>query len=277
MSNSKQGGDLYRPIIKEGTHLAPSRKTPGAYRGTQLSDANNQINGQTEWVKVEESDYDYNYDSSYGYEGSREGVELTEEQREMAAMIGEAAATAIIALVAAAAPHVKNWWQENVALSIKKTWQGIPGKRKTISQKKYPVRSTKLAATNGSFPGLFSQELDEAYEKYVNDMTSEEAQRELLDIFILSAVVAAKIRKLANSRIVNDENPYEYIEGKEVIEKLSTPQFVDSINRILQGNPNLLEEKSPALSVILGLTLVVDGEYLPIENEALREALALKS
>ncbi len=269
MSNSKQGEDLYRPIIKEGTHLAPSKKTPGAYRGTQLSDANNQVDGQTEWVKVEESEYDYSYDSPYDYEESSEAVELTEEQREMAAIIG--AAAAIIALVAAAAPRVKNWWQAKVAPSIKKTWQGISRKKNMPIKKKLHVCTTKLAATSGSVPGLFSQELNDAYENYVNDMTNEEAQRELLDIFILSAVVATKIMKLAHSRIVKDDmaSP-EYIEGKEVIEKLSTPQFVNSINRILESTPNLLEEKSASLSAILGRTLVVDGRYLPIENEALR-------
>jgi len=54
MSSSKQGGDLYKPIIKEGTHLAQSKKTPSAFCGTQLSDDTNQVDGKTEWVKVEE-------------------------------------------------------------------------------------------------------------------------------------------------------------------------------------------------------------------------------
>ena len=63
MISSKQGGDLYKHIIKEGTHLAPSKKTPSAFCGTQLSDDTNQVDGQTEWVKVEESDYDYSYPS----------------------------------------------------------------------------------------------------------------------------------------------------------------------------------------------------------------------
>lgn len=275
MSHPKQGSDLYRPIIKEGTHLAPSKKTPGAFRGAQLSDANNQIDGQTEWVKVKEDDYDYGY-PPYDYENEPEPAELTEEQREMAAMMGEAAAAAIIALAATAAPHIKNWWQEKVAPSIKKTWQGISGKKNAKGlSKKHTTCDTEILSVRSSVSGLFTQEIDEAYEKFVNNMTSEEAQRELLDIFILSAVVAAKIRKLSNARIVNYGNPQEYIEGKEVIEKLSAPKFVDSINRILQINPNLLEEKSPALSMIVGRSLIVDGEYLPIENKALRETFSL--
>ncbi|KGM45490.1 hypothetical protein P9D43_29145 [Neobacillus niacini] len=86
-------------------------------------------------------------------------------------------------------------------------------------------------------------------------MTSEEAQRELLDIFILTAILCAKIRKLSNSRIRKDRDiPGAYIEGREVIEKLSTPEILDSVNRILENNPSLLEEKSASLVDILGVT-----------------------
>jgi hypothetical protein len=268
MSSSKQGGDSYKPIIKEGTHLAPSKKTPGAFRGTQLSNANNQVDGQTEWVKVEEDEYDYRY-SPRAYEDSCEKVELTKEQRELADMIGDVAAAAIIALLAAVAPHIKNWWQETAVPSIKRTWQDITGKKKAKSlPPKDITRATEVFATAET-----SQEIDEAYAKYINNITSEEAQRELLDIFILSAVVVDKIRKLSNSRIVDDGNPQEYIMGNEVVAKLSNPQFVDSKNEILKNNPNLLKVKSPALSLILGRALILDGEYVPIENKALQETL----
>jgi len=277
MSHPEQDGDLYRPIIKEGTHLAQSKKTPGAFRGTQLSDTNNQVDGQTEWVKVEKDDYDDGY-SCYNYENEREPVELTEEQREMAAMIGEAAAAAIIALLTTAAPHIKNWWQEKAAPSVKKAWQGLHGKKNVKALlKKDQTHATEIMPARSSVPDLFTHEIDEAYEKYVSNMTSEEAQRELLDIFILSAVVAAKIRKLSNAQIVNCGNPQENIDGKKVIEKLSAPQFVDCINRILKINPNLFEEKSSTLSMIVGRPLIVNGEYFPIESKALREVFCYSS
>jgi hypothetical protein len=276
MSSSKQGGDLYRPIIKEGTHLAPSKKTPGAYRGTQLSDANNQVDGQTEWIKVDEIKYEYS-NSPYEYEDQREAVELTEEQRKMAALIGEAiAAGTLWVLSEVVAPHVKKWWQEKAAPGIKKAWQGISEKKPHQKGKsRQQLYASRIIEVRETAPNLFTQELDEAYGKYMNDMTSEEAQRELLDIFILSAVVAAKMRKLAHARIVKDGMvSLEYIKGNDVIAKLSTPQFVNSINRILENNPNLLEEKSIPLSAILGRTLVVEGRFLPIESEVLRAAFA---
>ncbi|ODA41853.1 hypothetical protein DSBG_1345 [Desulfosporosinus sp. BG] len=112
------------------------------------------------------------------------------------------------------------------APSIKKAWLGISGKKNAKGlSKKHKTCDTKIMSARSSVSGLFTQEIDEAYGKYVNNMTSEKAQWELLDIFILSAVVAAKIRKLSNARIVNYGNPQEYIEGKEVIEKLSAPSI----------------------------------------------------
>jgi len=36
-----QSEKLYKPVLKEGTHLAKSKNTPGAVRGSTLSDENN--------------------------------------------------------------------------------------------------------------------------------------------------------------------------------------------------------------------------------------------
>ena len=92
---------------------------------------------------------------------------------------------------------------------------------------------------------MFSHGLEEAYEKYMNDMTSEEAQRELLDIFILSALLTIKIRKLSNARIIiNADAPGEYLEGQKILERLTTPEYIGSINQILENNPQLMEEKT---------------------------------
>ena len=81
---------------------------------------------------------------------------------------------------------------------------------------------------------MFSHGLEEAYEKYMNDMTSEEAQRELLDIFILSALLTTKIRKLSNARIINGDAPEEYLEGQKILERLTAPEYIGSINQILE-------------------------------------------
>ena len=62
MSNAKSNGDLYRVVKKEGTHLAESKDTPGAVRGTLLSNSNRQLAGQAEFVKIDESELEYSPD-----------------------------------------------------------------------------------------------------------------------------------------------------------------------------------------------------------------------
>ena len=44
---------LYRAIIPEGTHLARSNNTEGAFRGAVLDNETNQVSGQAELVEVD--------------------------------------------------------------------------------------------------------------------------------------------------------------------------------------------------------------------------------
>ena len=45
----------YTPIMKEGTHLSPSKNTVGAVYGGLLDNKTNKVVGQAEWL-VEEVD-----------------------------------------------------------------------------------------------------------------------------------------------------------------------------------------------------------------------------
>lgn len=67
-----------------------------------------------------------------------------------------------------------------------------------------------------------------------------------------------------------------YLEGKVLIEKLSSPEVLSSINALLKSKPELLEEwETMALSDILGRSLVKDGKYVPIESGGFKNALTL--
>ena len=48
-------GKTYKPVIKPGTHLASSKGTKGAMRGTLLDNKTNKIVGQAEWKEVSDS------------------------------------------------------------------------------------------------------------------------------------------------------------------------------------------------------------------------------
>lgn len=280
MSQGKPDEDLYRAVHKKGAHLASSNDTDGAYRGNLLNDKTNKFDGNAEWVKVDESEYKNDY--SYNYQENQQQEELSPEAKELAQFFADIIASGtMLFLDEYVAPRVKHWWEDKAMPILKEKWSSITKKEKPKQTKKVSkqskVQTTEIDVISGSVPGMFCQELGKAYDKYVYDMTSEEAQIELLDIFILSVMLTAKIRKLSHSRIIQDgDTSSEYIEGQEIIERLSTPEYVASINKILENNPSLLEEKAATLSKILGRSLVLNGEYVPIENDKFKEKLMME-
>ena len=281
MSQRKQSGDvLYRVHHKKGVHIASSHKTKGRFRANLLNDNTNTPNGfaELEPVDVSENEGDYSND----YQDNQQKVELSPEEEKLAQLLGEAlAAGTIYVLTKYVAPPVKRWWQNKAVPTMQVTWKILTDKSKDKpslkGKKKSELHTNEIVTIDETMSIMFSHILEEKYEKYSNDIINEEAQRELLDIFILSALLTAKIRKLSNARIIkNGGSPEEYLEGQRIVERLTTPEYINSINQILKNNQQLMEEKTAALSKILGRNLVLDGQYVPIEIGKLKEAITLQ-
>lgn len=278
MSPKKQDGNLYRVKHEQGTHLGSSQDTPGAFRGT-LFDDENKLVGHAELERVDESEYGYDY--SYDDPLNQQDVELSPEMQKLTQAMGELLAAATMYVVTEyVAPPVKHWWQNKGAPTIKENWKKFTDKTKdklsSKGKKKTKLHTNEIFNASENFQGVFSHEIKEAYEKYMNDMTSEEAQRELLDIFILSALLIKKIRKLSNARIIKNEGAsVEYLEGQKILASLTTPEYISSINQILENNPQLMGEKAAYLSEILGCNLVLNGQYVPIEIGKFKNAIAM--
>jgi hypothetical protein len=257
VSQQEQSKGLYRPIIKDGTHLASSQDTPGTYRGTLYDDHTNKLVAHAEWERVDEDE---------------EEKESSSENLDLRVVVGVGVGFVVVAMGAVVikkhvAPRVKILLQNNkVAPPIKKRWQILTAKIK--DKQKSNLHTNEIVPHKPSY-----ELLEEAYQKYANDMTSEEAQRELLDIFILSALLIAKITKLSNSRIIDGDAPTEYLAGQKVLEWLNTPEYISCINQILQNNPQLLEEKAVDFHEILGRNLVLNGSYIPIEIGNFKEEI----
>ncbi|MCD7919340.1 MAG: hypothetical protein LUG45_04575 [Clostridiales bacterium] len=118
-------------------------------------------------------------------------------------------------------------------------------------------------------------EFDSAYAKYSTDMTSEQAQKELLDAFVLYILSVQKLWKVSHARIVDASG--NMTSGKEIVDMLSSPTIIASINSILQHNPKLLEQwQAEALSSIIGRQLLVENQYVPLNEVELKEKLLEK-
>ena len=196
-----------------------------------------------------------------------EKIDLTPEQQESAQILGTVLAVGITLLATEFfAPNVAKWWKKSAAPILKDKWNVIIGKKqseKKGAKSKATIKKSEME-TSAFISNVFYQELDVAYENYSTDMTNEEVQRELLDIFILSAIIYAKVKRLSNANVVYDQI---------MISQLTTPKYISGINRILQSNPTLLKEKSALLSEILGKSLILNGIFVPIKNKQLKERL----
>ncbi|MBB6447059.1 hypothetical protein [Bacillus benzoevorans] len=163
----------------------------------------------------------------------------------------------------------KNKNKKTVSINTRKT------KAQQILDEQSKTRSSENATSSKTMSASATVEFDNAYEQYTINMTSEEAQKELLDIFMLSVIRARKVWKILHANIVDTANPSgQFIEGKAMVERLSDPNVIGNINMILEKNPALLEEwESIALSEILGSELIINEQYMPIDDKRFRESL----
>lgn len=115
-------------------------------------------------------------------------------------------------------------------------------------------------------------EISFAYEQYSKNMTSEEAQKELLEAFVLYTMSARKVWRVAHSNIIDPDGNNQT--GKEMIDSISAPYLISQINGILDHNPGLLDDwQRKALEEAMGRALYVDGELIPIEKEEFQKEL----
>ena len=119
---------------------------------------------------------------------------------------------------------------------------------------------------------VMPDEFDTAWKQYSVNMTNEEAQKELLDAFILYVLAARKLNRVAHANVVDSAG--KITEGRTIIEKVSAPEVIAKINSILNQNPGLLEKwQSVALTGIIGRDILAEKEYVPIEAGTFRQQL----
>ena len=252
--------ELYRLIPEEGKHLADSHDTEDAVRGVYLDDETNKPCGAGEFVKVnlDELMEDYASDNSDGSDENNDALAI-------AALIGIGIAIGVAAKTAY--PHVKSWITEKAIPGVKKVWNGLFHKDKNILQ-----IETSGADEMIEFENSHEISIEKAVDDYKENMTSEEAKRELLEAFMLYVLSAHKLRKVSNAQIIKVDGEIE--DGTELIEKIIQSGVIDEVNSILTLNPDLLEDKQMnILSDILGYHLKEDDKYIPIDVEQLEHRL----
>lgn len=177
---------------------------------------------------------------------------------------------------------IENWFEKR---RLKKQQERLAQKKKvptaTAVKKKPQPQATRTVAKKpiekkSTVSVIIPDEFTRAFEQYSINMTSEEAQKELLDAFILYVLSAKKVWKVAHANITDSNG--KQISGSEMLDAISNTSIIDSINSIITHNPALLEEwQSMALEGLLGRGIIAEGQYIPLEAADLRKALTDKT
>ena len=246
-----QSGDTFQAIYDDGVHhLAQAGDTDGGFLGALLDNETNQVAGQARLIPVETDN-----------DGAAILV-LTAAAALAAGVLGTIA-------VVKNAPRIKTWWSEDVVPAL---IQRLPRKpRSAVPQP--PSASPVVAALSNAGPADFSKAIDEAFEQHRVTMSSDEASKRLLAIFAAAAFIAEQMRQLASAEIVEGEHRAEL---EAALAKLTPQAVTDGINMMLESDAGLLDEASAAEYMkFFGGGQVIDGVYVPLTNNRVREALRL--
>lgn len=180
------------------------------------------------------------------------------------------AVSAVATVVAVkAAPPVKKWWNEDALPAIRAKWKGF-GK---ASEAHNQAATTEIIPLSGASSASFSEEVDDALEEHQASMSSKEAQQRLLAILMAAAFIAEQLRRLSNARV---EVEVGLPELDSAMEKLTAQQVTASINLMLEANASLIdEETSEQFMTIFGGGRFVEGQYVALRNEKIKDALRL--
>ena len=292
MADKKPSDQKYRINQTEGTHVVMSKETDGAVRAMEFTDEGNKLVGPAELIPAEEEKTEIRYvrlrdprpsEPTFGQQlKAQVGYEVRRS-------VARGLETLTDNLLDMAFSSFDSWRedrrrQKQRQLQIEHEErlarirsQRLEAERQARKEREAAAKAEAEKAQQDAAERAQtitpSSEFNEAYDGFRINMTSEEAQREFIDAYMLYMLSAKKMYKLKHATIV-DEKTGKTINGEDWVQGLCQPEILASFNAILSANPMMLENwQAVALADILGRELVVNGTYVAIEAEALRQCL----
>jgi hypothetical protein len=277
---------IFEVEYDDDLHFADDKGKPGRKRALLYDDDNN-LRAHADLREVDEDELRERYsepspevddydDDPEEYEGG-----LTPMQEELVKAVGDALAQLAIEVIEDVTPYAEEWWHKSAWPAIK----GVPGMisgaigglmgsgRKEVlpAEPEKPTQGLEAEFLEGH-PAMVSETLDKAYRDYKEDMSSDEAQRELLEIAVLASLLAGKVRRLQNANIVDGQEGQ--LVWSETVDRLTSENLVDGVNRILSGEAKPLDDGQLAdFERLLGRSLYHEGSYIPITTSELRKGI----
>ena len=251
---------VYHVTVPKGTHLARSKNTEGAYRGSLLDDETNQICGQAELVEVD-----------------RDEDEETEASGDSSGLIDAAIifGTAILSAGATyaavrAKPVLEKRWHEKWHPSLQARLHSLRH-HKDAKRLELILHSSDFQQTNEA---EMSIELFRGANEPQSVMTSEEAQERYIAMLFFLAIAAKHHRELKDARI---DNANEQRALQEAYNCVASESVVSLANRVFEANDGLAREANAWLHAFLEDKGSDGGRLVPLEITQVRTMMRLSS
>ena len=265
--------EYYRLIPKTGSHLANSKNTEGAVRGIFLGDETEKVSGSAEFMPVS-TDY---LKQRFGSCEFQEEKGLSPETRECLEIIADGLTNLVIwGCEEYIFPAAGRFWKQSVKPAVGRKVSSAKEWFTVLMNPEEPKLAQIMAAQRTETASKTDTSvlmLEQSYERYTTDMTSEEAKRELIEVFFLSVELASRIKRLRYARIIDGENPGQYISGEQLVERLTSPEYIRCVNRILASDPETWREQMTAFGDITGQEKIQIGKFVPVNPDVLRNNL----
>lgn len=171
------------------------------------------------------------------------------------------------AVVDAAVKAIGYVWQNAVVPAAKKGAKAVSNKANEIKENRKEKKQQKLNAEVVAKQPVKSRERTKAKDKTI-EHTPEEVDMIMQNMRNAAMFIAAGIRELSNTVVVDSENPEKAIEVQKSIERLSSDEAMSVINYMLEDkNKDLLDEVSRRLfEEFRNKNLIIDDEVVPISK-----------
>lgn len=251
---------VYRAIIPEGTHLAHSNNTEGAFRGAVLDDETNQVRGQAELVEVDR-DEDEEIEASGGSPGSVDIAKL------FATAAFSVAATLATVMVK---PILEKQWHEKWLPSLQAQLHSLRH-RKDTKRLELILHSPEFQQMT---PAEMSIEIFRAVGEPQSVMTNEEAQARYIAMILGLGVAAEQYRKLKYAQI---NGAHKRQELQDAFNFIANESVVSLANRVFEANDGLAQEANVLLLTLLEGSIASSDSLLPLKPTQLRAMMQLSS
>lgn len=160
--------------------------------------------------------------------------------------------------VVKAVPHVRNWRRNLHARWTKDTAHSqVVSSSETTALSAIPVED-------------FTHAVDDALAER-NTMSTADAERRIVEILLAAAIIAKNMRELSGATIEDGS-----AELRQAMEKLTLPNITDRLNRMLESDSSALDaETSAVFAQIFGGGRLVEGEFVPVRNDRIKDVLRL--